>query len=133
MIGLETAAEASAAIREVGFVAQLKKPGATQPDPEEPPQNPFADPNATPDPAPAPEPSAPDPVPVWIVLEAYDQRHIDGELIRAQDKRVMMEASGPEPTQGDTLEISGQDHAILSVKPLAPSGINLIFECQCRR
>ena len=125
MIGLETAAEVVAAIREVGFVAQLKKPASS-----ETPQNPFPNPD---DPAPDDPPEAPDPVPVWIVLEAYDQRHIDGELIRAQDKRVMMEASGPEPTQGDTLEISGQDHAILSVKPLAPSGINLMFECQCRR
>ena len=132
MIGLETAAEVVAAIREVGFVAYLKKPGDVAPDADEPPQNPFPNPNAPPDPDPEP-PTTPDPLPVWIVLEAYDQRHIDGELIRAQDKRVMMEASGPVPTQGDVLEISGQDHAILSVKPLAPSGINLMFECQCRR
>ena len=131
MIGLETAAEASAAIREAGFVAQLKKPGATQPDPEEPPQNPFADPNAPP--APDDPPEAPDPVPVWIVLEAFTKKHHDKWEIRATDILVMMEASGPVPTQGDDLEVLGLDYAIKAVDPLAPSGINIMFECQCRR
>lgn len=111
----------------------LKKPGATLPDPETPPQNPFPDPNAPPPVDPPPAPVAPDPVPVGIMLDTFTKRHHDKWEVRSTDLLVIMEATGPVPTQGDTLEVSGLDYAVLAVDPLAPGGVALMYECQCRR
>ena len=140
MSGISIAAEVAAAVREVGqstgtgpLLALLKKPGATLPDPVSPPQNPFTDPNADPDPDPPAPPTAPAPVPVGIMLDTFSKRHHDKWEVRATDLLVMMEATGPVPTQGDTLGVSGLDYAILAVDTLAPGGVALMYECQCRR
>jgi len=66
------------------------------------------------------------------MVSSYPFDMIDGTLIRATDKRVMVSAVGAVPTTADKLEIDGVDHAIVMVKPLAPSGVPLFYECQCR-
>jgi len=140
MSGEDIAAEIAAALREVGeavgsgpLVALLKKPGATVPNPDAPPQNPFPDPNAPPDPDPEPNPEAPDPVPVVIMLDSFTKKHHDKWEIRCTDLLVIMEATVAVPTQGDKLDIDGLDYDIMAVDPLAPGGVALMYECQCRR
>ena len=127
------AAEVQGAIREVGFQALLKKPGATLPDPEEPPQNPFPDPNAPPDPDPADPPEAPDPVPVWAMFDKFTAKHHEKWEIRATDVLVIVEAVAAHPTQGDILSISGEDYAILAVAAEGPGFPAVMYECQLRR
>jgi hypothetical protein len=128
MTGLAIAAEVAAALAEAGaatgngpLIGSLKKRAGN---PAAPPQNPFA--VATP-------PTPPAPVPVTIIEGSYDLRHIDGVMILATDRKVMMDATGPVPAPGDTLEIGGLDHAIISVRPEAPGGVALMYEVQCRR
>jgi len=67
------------------------------------------------------------------MVSDYAQSLIDGTLIRQGDKRVMVEATGPEPTQADKLEIDGVIYQIVNVKPLKPSGVALYYTLQCRR
>jgi hypothetical protein len=68
-----------------------------------------------------------------VMVSDYAQSLIDGTLIRQGDKRVMVEATGPEPTQADKLEIDGAVYQIVNVMPLKPSGVALYYECQARR
>jgi hypothetical protein len=121
MSGVSIAAEVAAAIREVGnatgngpLIATLIRPAAQ-------PTNPWD--------APA---SAPSLIPVAVMVESYSQGLIDGTLIRAEDRRVMMEATGIVPTTADRISISGKEYAILSVAPEAPSGVALFYNLHCR-
>lgn len=109
------AAEVAAAIAEVGFAATLKRPD-TGP--------------ATPWDAATVIPGAE--IPVTILSDTYDLRHIDGTLIRAQDRRIMM-ASTVVPTENDRLIIAGVTHQIVRVTTLEPGGIALLFEVQARK
>jgi hypothetical protein len=122
MSGADIAAEVAAALREVGqetgagdFIATLIRPAAQ-------PVNPWGDPEGD-----------PTSHPVAVMVENYAQNLIDGTLIRAEDRRVMMEAAGITPTTADRLLIGGQEYAILAVHPEAPGGVALYFVCQCRR
>lgn len=122
MSGADIAAEVAAALREVGretgageFIAMLIRP-ATQP------ANPW-------DP-PAGEPTE---HPVAVMVEQYAQNLIDGTLIRAEDRHVMMEAAGITPTTADRLQIGADEYSILAVMPEAPGGVALYFTCQCRK
>lgn len=74
------------------------------------------------------------PYPLVIVTEAYSQGVVDGTLVRADDLRVMAEATGPvTPSTAHKLRIGGVDHAIVAARPLAPGGVVLMWELQCRR
>ena len=70
---------------------------------------------------------------VWTIAEAYRQDMIDGTLIRAEDRRVMVEAVSPAPTTADRLSIAGVEYEIVRVDPEAPAGVPLYFVCQCRK
>ena len=67
------------------------------------------------------------------VVGRYDRRLVDGTLIMAGDRRVMVEAGPVEPTTADRLRIGGEDYAIVAVRPLAPGGVALMYEVQVRR
>ena len=121
MSGADIAAEVTAALAEAagdtgdGQQAVLIRPGAPQ-------INPWDDP-----------PGEPTTQAVWAIAEAYRQDMIDGTLIRAEDRRVMVEAVSPAPTTADRLSIGGVEYGIVAVQPEAPAGVALYHICQCRR
>lgn len=70
---------------------------------------------------------------VTVIVTMYDRRHIDGEQIRAEDRRVLMSAVGPVPAVSDRLTVSGAVYQVMAVNELAPAGVALMYELQCRR
>ena len=71
--------------------------------------------------------------PLRAVVGRYQQGIIDGTLIMAGDRRVMVEAGPVEPRTSDKLRIGGEDYAIVAVRPTAPGGVALMYEVQVRR
>lgn len=72
--------------------------------------------------------------PCLIVDFDFSAMEIDGSLIRAWDRRVLVSAGSLdiEPTEVDTIVIGGQEHAIVRVSPLAPGGVVVLYEIQAR-
>lgn len=67
------------------------------------------------------------------MLDQWKKNEIDGTLIRATDKKVMVSAVGEVPTVADRLTISGVEHAIMAVMPEAPSGVPLYYIIHARQ
>lgn len=69
-----------------------------------------------------------------LVVLSYNNKDIDGSLIKASDKKVYVSALGLtiEPMTTDKLVIAGKENTIISVKPLNPAGVSVYYECQCR-
>lgn len=70
---------------------------------------------------------------VAVVVAAYSTGQVDGTLIQAQDRRVLIEAAGVSPAAHDMLTIGGVVYNIITVATLAPGGVDLMYEAQCRR
>lgn len=76
---------------------------------------------------------------VTIVVTGYSNYEIGQGRVLASDKKVMMAATGVEPQYTDKLAIGGVDHSIIGpdegngIKPLAPGGVVVMYELQCRR
>lgn len=62
---------------------------------------------------------------------AYDQKYIDGTLIKQGDQRAYL-APAVAPAQGDKLTWDGRDYAIVAVKPISPAGTPVLYEAQIR-
>ena len=70
---------------------------------------------------------------VTIVVTEYAKTEIDGTTIQAGDRKVLMTATaGVEPKPSDVLTISGKAFNVVNAMPLAPAGIAVMFEVQCR-
>lgn len=67
------------------------------------------------------------------MVDHWRKDEIDGTLIRATDKKVMMSAVGTAPTVADRIVISGVEYAILNVMPEAPSGVPLYYIIHARQ
>lgn len=82
------------------------------------------------------DPGEPTPTPHACTMAAlkFDNKDIDGTLIKASDKKVYIAAKGLSiaPTTTDKLMIGGVSHAIMRVMPLNPAGIDVYFEVQAR-
>jgi hypothetical protein len=63
----------------------------------------------------------------------YPAALIDGSIIQVGDKKVIMESSATAPQAVDTLTVGATVYQIISVKPLEPAGINVIYTLQVRR
>ena len=72
------------------------------------------------------------PVTLWARVESYTARELSNTLIRASDKKVMLEAGQVVPKAGDTLTIRGAVHRIESAAETNLAGIAVLYECQCR-
>jgi hypothetical protein len=73
--------------------------------------------------------------PVTVTVFDYTAQDRQGTAIQEFDKRVLMSAQGLEimpSDSSDTLLIGEQEHAIISVKTLAPAGEAVMFELQVR-
>lgn len=62
---------------------------------------------------------------------AYDQKYIDGTLIRQGDQLAYL-APTQTPAQGDRLTWQGADFEVVAVKPVSPAGVPVLFEAQIR-
>lgn len=69
---------------------------------------------------------------IAVLVSTYNLSLINGENIRADDRKVMAEATGVIPTTADRLEIDGVTYSIISVQPAAPGGTDLYYTLQCR-
>lgn len=67
---------------------------------------------------------------VAVVVD-YDQRSIDGTLIRQGDRRGYLDCAQA-PRQGDALLWQGATLTVVAVRPLAPAGRAVLFEAQLR-
>lgn len=59
--------------------------------------------------------------------------HIEGTVIRKDDKKILLEANGYIPDVGDSVLIKSIKFDIVGVKPLSPSGVDVIYTLQVRR
>jgi hypothetical protein len=72
-------------------------------------------------------------LPVVANVQMYSRNLVDGTLIKAGDRRVMIAAdNGAIPTTTDRLRIAGVDHSIVSVEDYAPQGVSLYYIVQAR-
>jgi hypothetical protein len=69
----------------------------------------------------------------------YGDHNIDGTLVKAGDKQLLLSALNSTgtalttpPIVNDTATIGGAVYTITSVKPLSPAGTTCIFECNLR-
>lgn len=70
---------------------------------------------------------------VQAVVFNYDQKYIVGTEIRSDDKQVYLSAAGINPPlPGDVFNWQAQDYTVIKAKPLAPSGIQVLYEMQIR-
>lgn len=121
MSGAQIANDVLAALREAGtatgngpLVAQLT-PASTGGNPWDAPRD------------------ANDPVDLTVILDEFRVNEIDGTVIQAGDKKLLMDATGPEPKPGDTLTIDGVAHRLEMVWPLAPGGVAVMYTVAARR
>jgi len=66
------------------------------------------------------------------MIGQFNRNMIDGTLIRATDKRVMIAGTAPKPLTSWTVTIAGQVHSIVEVMETAPAGEPLYFVLQAR-
>lgn len=82
------------------------------------------------------DPGEPVPTPHACTLAVlrFDNKDIDGTLIKATDKKVYIAAKSLPivPVTTDKLMIGGLSHTIVRVMPLNPADINVYFEVQAR-
>jgi hypothetical protein len=72
--------------------------------------------------------------PCRLAVLKFDNKDIDGTLIKATDKKVYIAAKvlAIVPATTDKLMIGGLSHTIVRVMPLNPAGIDVYFEVQAR-
>jgi hypothetical protein len=82
------------------------------------------------------DPGKPVPTPYACTLTVlrFDNKDIDGTLIKVTDKKVYIVAKGLAivPITTDKLAIGGVSHTIVRVMALNPAGVNVYFEVQAR-
>lgn len=68
----------------------------------------------------------------------YIDRNIDGTLIKAGDKQLLLSAVNSagtaltSPVLNDTVTIGSTAYTITRIKPLSPAGTTCLFECNLR-
>jgi hypothetical protein len=70
--------------------------------------------------------------PVVILSGSFEFDEIDGTVIDRKDRKLTMEAKNIVPEPGDDLIIAGVLHEIITVMPLDPGGVALLYEVQAR-
>jgi hypothetical protein len=72
--------------------------------------------------------------PCTLAVLRFDNKDIDGTLIKASDKKVYIAAKGLAivPVTTDKLMIGGVSHSLVRVMPLNPAGTSVYYEVQAR-
>jgi hypothetical protein len=75
------------------------------------------------------------PFPCIMAVLKFDNKDIDGTLIKVTGKKVYIAAKGLSivPATTDKLMISGVAHTLVCVMPLNPAGITVYYEVQGER
>lgn len=71
--------------------------------------------------------------PCIALIEDYSAHDIDGTLIQASDRRLIVApdiAEAPQP--GDVFELASERVTAIRVNPLAPGGVVVLYEVQVR-
>ena len=76
--------------------------------------------------------TAPEPITIAGNVENYPRNMIDGTLILASDRRVMLSATSGAPNTDDKLLIGGVRYNIVAVDEFAPQGVALFYIVQAR-
>lgn len=73
--------------------------------------------------------------PCTLVTLEYDDRDIDGTLVRTTDKKIYVSTAGLAITldKSDKVIAGGEVYAIENLKPLSPAGIVVYYEVHGRR
>ena len=67
------------------------------------------------------------------VLLDYGTKDIDGTLILATDKQLLLSVTGiTVPIVGDTATVNGIIYAIMRIKDLSPAGTSVMLDCNLR-
>jgi hypothetical protein len=72
---------------------------------------------------------------VKVVETEYDIREIDGTVILRSDRRFLMSTEGlgqVDPNSADALIVGGKTLQVVSMKPLQPGGVVLLYDVQAR-
>lgn len=69
---------------------------------------------------------------VKVISDTYSQFETDGNLVKADDKKLLMGADLVVPKTGDFFVIDSVIYRVLKVKPTEPGGTALIYEVQTR-
>lgn len=112
---LEVAAEAAAAIREIGAGAALIR----------------SDPATGP--AWRPGPATERAIPVSVILGEWMVGEAQGAPIAETDLQAVMAAEGVEPLTSDRLRLAGQEYRIIAVSPVQPADVALVWRLVLRR
>ncbi|MDT8328341.1 MAG: hypothetical protein RQ750_13300 [Roseovarius sp.] len=67
------------------------------------------------------------------ILRSYTARQVDGSSILAGDIQALLSAVGQRPEPGDKLTVGGMTYRVITVEPVAPSGVPLLYKAQIRR
>ncbi len=69
-----------------------------------------------------------------LAVLKFENKDVDGTLIKASDKKVYVAAKGLAiiPVTTDKLIIDGVSHTIVRVRPLNPAGVLVFHEVQAR-
>ena len=63
----------------------------------------------------------------------YGNRDIDGELIAAGDKQLLLAVDGLDiPNISDIVTVSGNQYTIMRVKNISPAGTSVMYDCNIR-
>lgn len=79
--------------------------------------------------------SEPADFPCTLVIVDYTQQERAGSLIEQTDRKALIATKGLtiEPTNDDALVVGGDEYQIVSVMPLAPGAVTVLWEAQVRR
>jgi hypothetical protein len=72
---------------------------------------------------------------IETVFLDYEQKYIDGELIRSGDQKVYMPAQGltSAPERDGQVLRGNEVWKIITIKPLSPNGQQIMYEIQVRQ
>lgn len=73
--------------------------------------------------------------PITFVLTDYSMKDKSGSLVQMTDKKAYISTEGVSisPNAGDQLVTENELFSIVSINPLAPGGMTLLWEAQVRR
>lgn len=107
------AAEVAGAIASVGFAATLRRAPIKQATPWD-----------------APVDIAGEVFAVTVVDDGIKTMFDRATLITRQARVLTISATGVVPAMDDLLEVRGVEHRVVAVMPLAPGGVDLLFEVE---
>lgn len=71
--------------------------------------------------------------PCTVALLEFDNRQIDGELIRIGDRRALIAPdAGFDPQAGDSLTVGCDVLQVVSNRPVSPAGVVVLHDCVVR-